>query len=374
MKYNINHIDDIRPYIKEDTGIVVVERGAYTVIDYVYVMEETFNSPASLQCRGIKFDSDGNVIARPFHKFFNVGEKEQQNEIDWQKPHIILDKLDGSFVHPALIDDKLVFMTRMGITEQAKQALACASQGILDFCYELMKSKITPLFEYTAPDNRIVIKYDTTSITLLAARHFNSGEYVPYDDLRKLSDKFKIPLVTNHGSIDDPKSFIEESRKITGKEGFVIMFEDGHCLKLKADDYVLKHKTKADMSIEKNILRVILENKADDIISILDDDITNHILEYETSVFAGIEHQTKIITAFYEEHKHKERKEYAAQVMKTIDANLRSVAFKALDGESIREALVKNLLKATSSTSNVDNIRYLFDFEWNIDGVNFGKN
>ncbi|MFK5282445.1 hypothetical protein ACI3PL_23080, partial [Lacticaseibacillus paracasei] len=35
----------------------------------------------------------------------------------------------------------------------------------------------TTIFEWTAPENRIVIGYDKTELTLLAVRNINSGQY-----------------------------------------------------------------------------------------------------------------------------------------------------------------------------------------------------
>lgn len=42
------------------------------MINYLYTLDNTFDSAVARECRGLKFDPDGKLIARPFHKFFNL--------------------------------------------------------------------------------------------------------------------------------------------------------------------------------------------------------------------------------------------------------------------------------------------------------------
>ncbi|WP_299988122.1 hypothetical protein [uncultured Ruegeria sp.] len=67
----------------------------------------------------MKFDPNGKLIARPFHKFLSLGEKRPVQEEPWDVSHAVLDKLDGSMIHPAIAGDEMVFMTRMGISARA---------------------------------------------------------------------------------------------------------------------------------------------------------------------------------------------------------------------------------------------------------------
>ncbi|CAO4143290.1 hypothetical protein [Methylorubrum extorquens] len=78
----IEHIDDVTPHVSFDKGFVVSRRPDHTVIDYVFALPETFDTPIARECRGLKFDRDGLLIGRPFHKFFNLGERERIEEID----------------------------------------------------------------------------------------------------------------------------------------------------------------------------------------------------------------------------------------------------------------------------------------------------
>lgn len=63
------------------------------------------------------FDSETKkVIARRYHKFFNIGELEETHEsqIDLTKKHSILVKYDGSLVSPVFAGGKLRFASKGG--------------------------------------------------------------------------------------------------------------------------------------------------------------------------------------------------------------------------------------------------------------------
>lgn len=76
------------PHIVPDTGIIHSDHGNYSVINYVFTIDTTFNTAVARECRGLKFDRDGKLIARPFHKFFNLGEKRPPQEEPWDQAHV----------------------------------------------------------------------------------------------------------------------------------------------------------------------------------------------------------------------------------------------------------------------------------------------
>ena len=67
----IRNISELLPFVDQKPEFVVLDRGDYQVIDYVYQDQHTFDIPELMECRGIKFDKYGLILARPFRKFFN---------------------------------------------------------------------------------------------------------------------------------------------------------------------------------------------------------------------------------------------------------------------------------------------------------------
>jgi len=365
----IKTIDDVLPYLTEGKGIVVSERSNYTVIDYLFVEKDTFDSEMALQCRGLKFDKQGNLIARPFQKFFNLGEKEDPLQMDWSKPHVVMDKLDGSMIHPALLEGELVFMTRMGVTDHAKAALGHASDDLLRLCRDQIEAGWTPMFEYTGPDNRIVVQYDEPQLTLLANREMLSGLYLTHRELAAVADEYGIPVVQTAEPVDDINSFLAAGKALEDVEGYVIAFDDGHRVKLKADAYVLRHRAFSGLHSEKNVLTWILTNAVDDVIPLITPDAAERLLDYQSQVERALSDHATMIDAFVAEQNGKERREFALAAQKSLSKPLCAAAFAVLDGAEARDAVKKHLVWASRSSTRIDAVREVYGFQWSADGL-----
>ena len=103
----INNINDVLPHIKDFEEIVVSEnaQGNFVTIRYMVstpqLWDRTPGWEIRRECRGIAFcTKTGEVLSRPYQKFFNIGEKPetQIDKINLYEPHVILEKLDGSMV------------------------------------------------------------------------------------------------------------------------------------------------------------------------------------------------------------------------------------------------------------------------------------
>ena len=364
MEHLIEHLDDVLPHIQPDTGIIHSVHQGYSVINYVFSVDETFATPLARECRGLKFAPDGTLIARPFHKFFNLGEKRPPQEEPWATAHVVLDKLDGSMIHPAMVDEDMVFMTRMGMSPQSKQAWGAAPPEVLSLCADMLSAGYTPIFEFTSPENRIVVAYDTPALTLLAVRQTRSGLYMPHAEVEALGRRHGVPVAANFGDVEDVAQFWSDARALEGVEGYVIAFDDGHRLKIKADAYVLRHKALAGLAFEKNLLAWVSKDALDDVLPLLAPDAAETVRAYQTEVMDAVTRWETEIGEFVENHSHLHRKEFAMKTKACIPARLQSVAFRALDGTPPRKGLMEILERASGSDTKVDAIRPLFEMSW----------
>ncbi|MEP4197592.1 MAG: RNA ligase [Aliishimia sp.] len=364
MFVEIHTIDDVLPHISYEDGIAVSPRVGYTVIDYVFVNNNTFSNAYAQECRGLKFAPDGNILARPFHKFFNIGEKQQPQDVDWTQPHVIMDKRDGSMVHPCIIAGELVFMTRMGVTDQARLALSYADASLRAFCIATLQAGQTPIFEFTSPENRVILTYDQPEITLLAIRDTITGQYLPHDSLLELGEKFHVSVVNTFGQIEDIGPFISQARALQGLEGYVIAFASGHRMKLKADAYVLRHKALAGVAYEKNLLEWIADGALDDVLPILHDDVGERVKAYAATVLTSVRAHLDTIEALVEKIKGQDRKTCALEIQAHLDKRLQGVAFAMLDGRDGMEEMMKLIKRASHSEARVEQYRDLFGMDW----------
>lgn len=363
----IEHIDEVLPHVQGRSDFVVAQREGYTVIDYVYAAEDTFDHPIRIECRGIKFGPDGRVLARPFGKFFNINEKAhtQSHLIDLSQPHLIMEKLDGSMIHPAIVGGNVVLMTRMGHTDVAKRAEILLTDELRAFCSGALEAGVTPIFEYTAPTNRIIIKYDKPQLHLLALRETISGAYRDYATVRANALRHGIDVVPHVPTAwQTTAEFVEFARLLQGKEGFVIRFDNGLWLKMKGDDYVLKHKSKDQISLEKNALALILTGGTDDVMPLLTDEDRAELETYKSAVHAGVATTAAHLDALVHTGAHLDQKAFAVEHVRDVSQQLRGLVFLVRKGKPATEAVRDLILKHTNTQTQVDEVRGLFNAQW----------
>jgi len=186
----INNISDVLPCIENRSEFVVVEKDYATIVNYVVCKSDTFDmlskddhcAKVRRECRGIMFNHDGDIISRPFHKFFNIGERPETmpSVISLSRPHRLAVKLDGSMVRPFPTSSGIRWGTKMGITDIALDAEVFVAKNprYTEFAQWAIQNKLTPLFEWCSRGNRVVIDYSQESLTLLAVRDNTTGEYL----------------------------------------------------------------------------------------------------------------------------------------------------------------------------------------------------
>lgn len=355
--FHINHIDDVLPHLKDNPEFVVAQRPGYTVIDYQFAGPATFDHPARIECRGLKFAPDGTIIARPLHKFFNVGEKPdtQPHLLDFEQPHVIMEKMDGSMIHPAIVDGCVRFMTRMGCTDHAAKAERHLTNDIREWCFA--NRDLTPIFEWTAPDNRIVVSYAESQLTLLAVRELQSGHYLSRYDLDGIALQLGVAAVPLHSAGAD---FLAHARAVRGMEGFVVRFADGLWVKAKGEDYVLKHKAKESVLQEKNVLALVLRGELDDVLPLLDANDRRAVEAYRDGVLRGVGLAADRIGEFVAQGASLTQKDFATITVPAMPTGWRSMAFKVRAGTPARDAVVTSILKQCGSATGVESVRPLF--------------
>ncbi len=369
--FHISHINDVLPHIEGRKDFVVADKDGYSVIDYVFAGEDTFKHPARVECRGIKFAPDGSVLARPLHKFFNAGEKPdtQPDKIDFSQPHVIMDKLDGSMIHPAIVNGEVVFMTRMGRTDVARKAERHLTDRLAYMCRLLLEAShpATPIFEWTAPDNRIVVRYEESALTLLAIRRHDDGFYYPPSVCTDWAKDMHLGYVTHHvPRHTNAADFLAYARSIQGSEGFVVRFDSGLWVKAKGDDYVLKRRAKDSILQEKNVLALVLSGELDDVLSLLDEPDAKAAREYAAAIEMGLHQTAQNLAAFVVANDNLAQKEFATVAVPRLPAELRPLAFRVRQGNSALAVVRERLAANTNSQSQVDANRALHGATWRI--------
>ena len=370
----IRTLDDVRPAIEGRSDFVVAERDWGFVVNYLVAMPDTFPdvtdklSAIRRECRGLMFDREGRVMARRLHKFFNVNERDETREglIDLGRHHVILEKLDGSMITPIRVGSDLRFATKMGINEISMQAEAfvAAHPVIYDFCDAFMEGGWTPIFEWCSRKQKIVIDYPEDRLVLIAIRDTVTGEYASYEDMmRRVGGRFEV-VRQFEGTVENMRHLLSHTRDLSGAEGFIVRFDDGHMVKVKSDWYVTRHKAKDSISHEKNVVAMIAGGDVDDVKAMLPDEDRARLEKFEAEFWHGFNHEVRRVQFLLDEHRKAtkgDRREFAVERAPLIHPGRRAVIFACWDGnKTVSDCLLDLVKKNCGTQTKVDSVRWVW--------------
>jgi RNA ligase len=266
----------------------------------------------TLQCRGLITENlTGNVLVRPFNKFFNYEELVGKGFIPSKGDYVyIQDKMDGSLGILFNYDDEWVMATRGSFTsEQAIKGLEIVKS--MYFLDSWLK-EYAYLVEIIYPENRIVVDYKGKEKVVFLSVVLNQGwRWKPTDDTELhwttatmiLSSngvkKSDIVKTEQHFNFSDElyQSLKEKNEK--NKEGFVLRFQPGNFrMKIKFEDYVALHKIMTNVSTT-SVWEVLSSGESiDNLLKGVPDEFYKKIKEYETELL----NEFSALKSEYEDH------------------------------------------------------------------------
>jgi RNA ligase len=242
----------------------------------------------TLQTRGLVTDDKGNIIARPFKKFFNDSEKKHTPTPDFD----VYEKMDGSLGILFYYEKELSYKERYKIwfssnyetgfeynedvipdfdnpyyepTPKTKGEWVLATRGsftsdqavkgfemLQKYEYQKLHKDYTYLFEIIYKENRIVVQYPYEDLILLGMINTKTGYEVDlYGEgndvrLKNLVSNLGFKVVRKYDGINDYsilKGMIKDD-----EEGFVVKFSNGDRMKVKGEEYLRLHKIMTNIS------------------------------------------------------------------------------------------------------------------------------
>jgi RNA ligase len=379
----IKTIQDVLPHISGRDEFRVMDKDWYTVINYMVSLEKTFlwdendpiGSAVRRECRGLIFNKEGKLISRPYSKFFNVGEKEetQLNKINLYEPHIVLFKIDGSMIRPIPTKEGFRLATKAGVTDVAMNAeVFIADKPHYDtFIRKCIQKGTTPLFEWVSRKNRIVVDYPEDNLILTGIRYNHTGSYLTYAVMKSYASAWNIPVVkaVDGLAVQNIELFVKQVREWESEEGVVVRFDNGGMVKIKADDYVLRHKSKDSISQEKNVLDCILQDAVDDLVPLLTPEDADRIHRFQRAFHAGLDEVAlEMAELFVEGNKmYPEKKDFAVEfVQKKVSSLHAPIMYAMKGGKGSKEVLIDMIGKSLGSQPKIDAARWMFgNINWN---------
>lgn len=299
---------------------------------------EPYWTEVTRKTRGLIVNTEtGEVVARPFEKFFNYGQ-ETGTQFDLDAPIIgAFDKLDGSLgVAYRATDGSVQIATRGSFeSEQAIHANERFARGNVSSdvrnsdIENLLDSGRTPLFEIVYPENRIVVDYGTTDdLKFIGSVDKETGEFLPNNLLR-----------VDAGTLRDVLSLPDRANA----EGLVVWTDAHTAIKFKQADYVELHRIVSSLS-QKEVWRQLSAGTYEEFVVKLPDEFykwADDVATIMRNMHSSLEQASREWLAEMPELE--TRKDKAIWINQNVPSQYRSELFLLLDGRSLNDILWKKL-------------------------------
>ena len=294
----------------------------------------------TLMARGLITDLDGNIVAFPFKKFFNVGQTEETmvEKLPACEPDVY-EKLDGSLGILYVYDNQLCIATRGSFnSEQAKWATEWIRNHERKWSF---MTGWTYLFEIIYPENRIVVDYgDRRELILLGIKSIDDGSE---------ATKEVIELEANRLGLSHAKTYNKKLEELiaeckdlpSSEEGFVLVYPNNFRVKIKGDEYVRLHRLITGFST-KSIWECLKNRQSlDDILVKIPDEFYKWVREKESELTTkAIMIENDAVEAFKEIRHLPTRREQAIEIMKRYK-DISGIVFNLLDDKDYHDIIWK---------------------------------
>lgn len=335
----------------------------------------------TLQCRGLVTNSKGEIVARPFKKFFNY--EEHKPEDIPNEDYVVYEKMDGSLGILFYYKEELTDERRYNIwfnnnyetgmerffdpnnlpdfenpyyepTPKTKGEWILATRGsftspqaikgkeILDrHDISALRKDNTYLFEIIYPENRIVVDYGgEEKLVVIGAIHTNTGDEIPDSSLFWLQD-CGFEIVTTYKTWGEGYDLLKEEIS-KDKEGYVIRFKNGFRMKIKGEEYKRLHQIITNIS-NRDIWEYLKGQKPfDEILDKVPDEFYQWVkdtADHLVSQYEIIEKKSLIDFArIIKSPNIEDRKSFASEALKCDNP---SILFSMLDKKDYRDIIWK---------------------------------
>ena len=257
-----NNLEDFERKLNKKPYFVKIKKHpvrADLIMFNYHPFKSDFTNPIVRCSRGSVYILQDNGTIRPyltpFFKFSSLGEN-GEDQIDWETPVLITEKLDGSFIKLLKEPDgNDLWTTNRGFELDVmipknypvdtaetlrppytfNTLLELALQG-----YEIEISKLpknwTFMFELTSPFNRIVLPYPTTRLWLLGGRDENHVERTAENIKELFGLTFDTPQKYLFSNLEEVIIFCDTNNR-NSFEGLIIQDIHFNRIKVKSKHY-----------------------------------------------------------------------------------------------------------------------------------------
>jgi RNA ligase len=354
----------------------------------------------TIQCRGLVTNTKGEIVARPFKKFFNYEEHKPEDLPN--ENFEVYEKMDGSLGILFYYEEELTDERRYNIwfnnnyetgmerffdpnnlpdfdntyydpTPKTKGEWILATRGsftspqaikgrelLEKYDYNRLAKDYTYLFEIIYPENRIVCNYDFEDLILLGMIHTKTGDEVNIHNdnnedirLKNLIKNLNIKVVTLYKTWGEGYDLLKEEIS-NDREGYVIRFKNGFRMKIKGEEYIRLHRILTNIS-NRDIWEYLKDNKPfDELLEKVPDEFNNWVKETARDLTVRFENIEKDYREIFENlnNRNLSRKDFALRAKQYRHSN---ILFNMLDGTNPKQTIWKLLYPTYSKPFKNEN-------------------
>ncbi|MBM7703453.1 RNA ligase [Metabacillus iocasae] len=305
------------------------------ILNYTeHVTYEKRWNDVTLACRGLILnEKTGEIVARPFPKFFNYGELPEYEEgIPFHEVPEFTVKHDGSLGISYKVNGKIHWATRGSFeSEQAKVA-----QHIWESKYATVQipDELTLLVEIIDPRTKVVVNYNGLSdLVIIGAIHRFTGYDYSYEELLLLGKKLGMTVT------EQVKLTIEEAVKLKSEithnsEGWVLRWPNGKRLKVKGDHYLDIHKIAYGLS-SKMKAEHWKNNNMEALLIKMPEEFREELEQFQAVLNIELQKLNETIVSWLRKANEtaNNRKDVATYVVSEVPKDIRYLLFKAYDNK-----------------------------------------
>lgn len=243
--------ESLKPYLDLVEQGYLNSKESGSLILFNYTDQCTYSkqwNEFTMAARGIIFNKEtGEIVSRPYKKFFNLNEHETTFFKNLPKEsYAAYEKVDGSmgqlFYHPDL--NQWQIATRGSFeSPQAIKAMQLFEKSLSKWQDSVPWHQFTIMFEIVYPENRVnpgarlVVDYGSVeTLVILGALHKQTRIRASYDTLTEMGEVLGIPVKKTYPYRIEEIIEIQKTLPST-EEGFVVEWKSGLMVKFKGDAY-----------------------------------------------------------------------------------------------------------------------------------------
>ena len=315
--------------------------------------------------RSVVVNYAGEVISAGFPKFTNWGENPDHFPVPNSLKHCtVVEKLDGSLLIVSKYNGQYILRTR-GTVDASTMANGHELEIFKEKILFPLANKIgnigetwnfSILFEWVSPINKIVLNYgdepDWYLVGMIWHVVYDLQSQSDLDDFAKLHNLKRPPTYT----FSDVQDLLKDVDQWRGKEGVVVYSKNDQMLhKVKAMDYLIKHRFKSEATLENtldlyfNYDKPSYQEFASKLTETFDYECFEMVRGYASQVCDASKEVNKIVEGFksFIDNQLKSlstRKEQAQKVISSYsESNRSSMIFSLLDGKNLTTDQQKKL-------------------------------